>query len=128
MLERVRRIKPAMTKREIANAGKMKWSRPPLPKVGSTFNWAPKNMMRRIATQNWGADIPIMANTLLNLSNIVFLLTADRIPSGTPNATATSKPAAANWMVAGILSSNISVTGRRLTTDRPNSPVRMSPR
>ena len=88
--ERVRRMNPAMVNTAIENAGMTKYrgSRPSFPKVGKRPNSTAKIHIRMIASQNWGIDIPRMANPLPNRSKKLSRLTADKIPNGMPTAMA----------------------------------------
>ena len=52
--------------------------------------------IKMMASQNWGIDMPRMANTLANLSRKLSRFTADKIPNGMPTATAIMRAATAS--------------------------------
>ena len=80
-------------------------------------------MISMIATQNWGAAMPKIANALQTRSRKVSRFTAEMMPKGTPIPMANMVPAIARCTVAGIRSSRISCTGRRAVKESPKSSL-----
>ena len=101
MLDRASLTIPAMLAHPRTQAGSIKWSNPPLPKVGNHPSMAPNKSIPIMATQKLGAAIPITANNFPKWSNIVSRLTADNIPIGTPTIMERTKADQASSKVAG---------------------------
>ena len=121
MLDRDRRNTPAILLHESTKAGRIKWSRPPRPKVGSQPKIAPNNRISMMASQKLGAAMPATAKNLPRLSNIESRLTADKMPRGIPTTMLRKKAAPASCKVAGNLSKSSLLAGSFEMWDSPKS-------
>jgi hypothetical protein len=93
-----------------------------MPPAGSQPRLTAKSMIKRIASQNGGTEMPAKAIMLIRLSKAERGRTAATMPAGKAIARARAKLRPIKSSVLPSLGRRISSTGRAWSREKPRSP------